>query len=356
MLKLFFILFVFHTSASTRARLQHRLKSRSEKSLEIEMDGVALEIYQPAKIESHIHEELRVPVKARIEPSKEHPLELRIIIRYDECFNIDKKTLKDKLIIMQHLWLEKQVSNTDHARYLLVPKLIDKYTWINHIIFYHVGCKTTLEIVKKIWQQTMQWCVKKTYCWEIPSKRGKNDIVFMIGMLVHDSMLSVVKFWTDRFNVLFANRVYHQFKAVMAAILKIQRAFRFKKHAFRCVVERLARMSAARKIQRAFQVNVSMMRVVRVVREKERQRLCGALLQLGECPVCFEQIMGNVWMCLDSHVMCEMCKEEVMKGDKKCPECRMDLLETKMVRNRQMEKIRDLLNVGTAFRRNFSSS
>ena len=60
------------------------------------------------------------------------------------------------------------------------------------------------------------------------------------------------------------------------------------------------------------------------------------LAQACSCTVCFDVVDGNIWGCIDGHIMCQPCKET---WNRPCPTCRQGV----DMRMRPMETIRDLL-------------
>ena len=53
---------------------------------------------------------------------------------------------------------------------------------------------------------------------------------------------------------------------------------------------------------------------------KKRKYINESLIEHASCPVCFEDMIGNIWQCHNGHILCNDCSKR--KECKSCPECR----------------------------------
>jgi hypothetical protein len=57
----------------------------------------------------------------------------------------------------------------------------------------------------------------------------------------------------------------------------------------------------------------------------------------GECPICISPFIGEVYQCVEGHVICERCLGALLLGGPRCPTCRIPL--NPLIRNRALEDI-----------------
>jgi len=66
--------------------------------------------------------------------------------------------------------------------------------------------------------------------------------------------------------------------------------------------------------------------------------LAGTLMELLECPVCYEPMQPPIWQCSRGHLVCRVCAPKL----RRCPTCRCAAQRT---RNCTLEKVRQGVGV-----------